>query len=80
MVIDWANKKIQIRTPQLQHLLKEIHRLLSFLETISLKHIYRELNTEADLLSKLVLAVPPGNIETKDFRGGQSVRHFSEQI
>ena len=52
MVVDWANGRNNIRAPLLQHLLTEIQNLKDQIGRISCAHIYRELNEEADILSK----------------------------
>ena len=65
MVVDWVNKKIQINAPHLQQLLNAIRRLLESVSSLMISHIYRELNTKADRLSKLTLLVEPGKLETK---------------
>ena len=66
MTIYWANGKIQINTPHLQHLLKAIREQMVAFETISFNYIYRELNSEADKLSKMALALPSGLMEVKE--------------
>ena len=66
MTIDWANGKIQINSPHIQHLLKMIREKMVAFETISFKHIYRELNSEAEKLSKMALALPPNLMEVKE--------------
>ena len=52
MVIDWENGKKNIRAPHLQHLLDEIQNLKDHFGGGIFSHIYRELNSEADTLSK----------------------------
>ena len=64
MVVDWVNKKIQIYSPHLQQLLNAIRRLLEFFTGFRISHIYRELNMEADGLSKQALLLVPCNLET----------------
>ena len=49
MTIDWANVKIQINAPHIQHLLKTIREQKVAFETISFKHIYRELNPKVEV-------------------------------
>ena len=55
MVVDWVNWKIQINAPHLQQLLSAIRKLLEFFTGFRISHIYRELNMEADGLSKQAL-------------------------
>ena len=66
MVVDWVNKKIQINAPHLQQLLNAIRRLLEFFTGFIISHIYRELNLEADGLSKQALLLDLGNLETEE--------------
>ena len=69
MVVDWVNRKIQINAPHLKQLLNAIRRLLEFFIGFSISHIYRELNMEADGLSKLALFLDLGKIETEEILG-----------
>ena len=76
VVIDWANEKSTIRAPHLQHLLAEIQTLkLSFI-WISFGHVYRELNMEANALSKEALAYQPDLMETEEVLDGTSTMHY----
>ena len=69
IVVDWVNRRNQINDPHLQQLLNAIRRLLGLFSRFSITHIYRELNSEAERLSKLALLLEPGKIETEDFAG-----------
>ena len=60
MVVDWENRRNNIRAPHLQHLLAEIQKLKAQFGRISFAHIYRELSEEADTLSKQALTFQPG--------------------
>ena len=73
MTIDWANGHLQINAPHLQHLLRAIRDQMSNFESISFQHVYRELNVEADKLSKLALMLPPGLMEVKEYVDNQLV-------
>ena len=66
MVVDWVNRKIQINAPHLQQLLRAIKRLLGIFTSFRITHIYRELNMEADGLSKLAFLLDPDNLETEE--------------
>lgn len=77
MVIDWANGKSQIKAPQLQYVLSEIKDVLTSFVSVSFTHIYRELNEEADILSKMALALQPGVLIEEEFRDGQLVEFFT---
>ena len=78
MTIDWTNGKIQINAPHLQHLLKTIRKQMVSFETISFKHIYREVNFEADKLSKMALALPLplGLMEVKEISNDHIVNQY----
>ena len=66
MVVYWVNKKIQINAPHLKQLLNAIRRLLESFSNLMISHIYRELNMEADRLSKITLLLEPGKLETEE--------------
>ena len=55
VVINWLNKTQKCRNASLDVLYEETCRSLSFFESISFKHVYREHNEEADKLSKVGL-------------------------
>ena len=74
MVVDWVNRKIQINAPHLQQLLKAIRRLLEFFTRFRITHMYRELNMEADGLSKLALLLYLGNLDTEEIK--ENYQHF----
>ena len=76
MVIDWENRKMQIKAPHLQHLLRVIKVQKASFETISFTHIYRELNIEADKLSKVALALHPGLMEVREIKDEQIENHL----
>ena len=67
LTIDWENDNLQINAPHLQHLLKEIRSQLENFNSTSFQHIYRELNEDADKLSKDALLLPPGIMLIKDY-------------
>ena len=70
VVIDWENGRNTIRVPYLQHFLTEIHNLKALFRRISFAHIYRELNEEADSLSKQALAYQPRLMEIEEIIEG----------
>ena len=45
-------------------------------ESITFHHIYRELNSEADKLSKMALALPPSLMEVKEIVNNQTVNQY----
>ena len=69
VVINWMNKTQKCRIDSLDALYEETTQSLSFFETISFTHVYRERNKEADKLSKKGLTLHWGEwkiLETKD--------------
>ena len=68
MVVDWVNNKIQIKAPHLQQILRAIRRLLDHFSTLNITHVYRELNMEANSLSKLALLLSLGHMETEEVK------------
>ena len=68
MVVDWVNKKIQINAPHLQQLLRAIRRILDIFSGLRITHVYRELNMEADNLSKFAMLLAPGHLETEEVK------------
>ena len=69
VVINWMNKTQKCRIASLDALYEETTRSLSFFETISFTHVYKERNKEADKLSKKGLTLHWGEwniLETKD--------------
>ena len=76
MTIDWENGKIQINAPHLQNLSKTIREQMEAFESISFEHIYRELNSEADKLSKKALTLPLGLMEVKEIINNQILNQY----
>ena len=69
VVINWINKTQKCRIASLDALYEETTRSLSFFETISFTHVYREQNKEVDKLSKIGLTLQWGEwkiLETRD--------------
>ena len=76
MTIYWENKKIHINSPHLQHLLKTLREQMVSFESITFHHIYKELNSKADKVSKIALALRLGLMEAKEIVNSQTVNHF----
>ena len=76
MTIDWANERIEINAPHIQHLLRIVREQILSFESIIFHRIYIELNSEADKLSKLSLALPPGIMEVKELVNDQLVNQY----
>ena len=80
LLIDWEKGKSIIIEPHLQHKLNEIPSLRSSFELVSFSHIYRELNSEADMLSKLALAIQPRVIEVEEDNNEQITESFYNDL
>ena len=76
LTIDWENGQLQINALHLQHLLRAIRSQMENFESISFQHIYRELNEEADKLSKEALLLPPGLMMIKDYENNLLVNQY----
>ena len=53
VIIDWAKGDSSLHSLRLGHWASKVHKLISSFRNISFLHVYREYNTEANLLSKL---------------------------
>ena len=76
MTIYWENGKMQINIPHIQHLLRQIRDQIQNFDTISFQHIYKEINVEADKLSKEALLLPPGIMEVKEYAENLLVNQY----
>ena len=61
VIISWVNKKYFLNAPLLSHWCDEILSLLQLVPLVTINHIYREHNQQADILSKQALMLPPGH-------------------
>ena len=66
VVVDWALQHTQIMAPHLQAILRSILSPFPKFQQLSFKHVYRELNTEVDALSKQALTLPLGTLTIMD--------------
>ena len=74
VVINWINKIQRCKISTLDTLYEEINMILSFFESISFKHVYREWNTDLDQSSKDRLNLQWGHwkiMEIKDIEAKQ---------
>ena len=61
VVINWLNKTQKCKIATLDALYEETTRSLSFFESISFKHVYRDRNADVDKLSKAGLTFKWGH-------------------
>lgn len=71
IVIEWVNDKIRCRNIFLAPLLEEIRRLKRTMEATSFAHIYRERNSEVDLLSKAGMELKVGDLQVSKEKDGE---------
>jgi hypothetical protein len=76
VAIDWENGLVQLQVVRLQPLLVQIHSFLSYLEWSSFSHIYKELNTLVDELSKEALELEEGAFIFQEYFEG----HLCEEM
>ena len=72
-VIEWAQERNTIQAPHLQNFLRIIQSMLPCFAALNFNHVYREFNSEADILSKQALAIQPGIIQGEIFDEGDSI-------
>ena len=64
-LLSGQQEKNTIRSPHMQNYLKAICALQPSFEVVNFSHIYREFNTNVDILSKEALAIQPGILKGK---------------
>ena len=74
MVIEWENKRLQIKAPRLQHLFLEITRQIEGFAYISFIHVYQELNEKVYALSESSLVLVPGTIVEEEHNERLNIR------
>lgn len=70
VVIDWANRRVQIQVVKLQPLLNHNRNIMDEFEWSSFNHVYRKLNEIADGLSKEALELDPGSFIVQEYFDG----------
>ena len=68
-----GSRKKHHSSAHLQNLLRIIRTKLPCFEALNFNHVYREFNSEVDILSKQALAIQPGIIEGEIFDEGDSI-------
>ena len=68
VIINWINKIQKCRNTSLNALFEEVSRLLANFEYLSLKHVYKEWNMEADILSKARINLEWGSCKIADIK------------
>ena len=60
VIISWVNRLASLNAPHLSHQCDDILSLLQHVPPVTIKHIYREHNQQANGLSKQALLLDPG--------------------
>ena len=66
-IVEWAKGSYKLHTIQLSHWINRTKILIEHFQDTTFSHIYRELNTKADGLSKLAIGVSMNSIEWAKF-------------
>ena len=75
VIINWANRISSLDSPNLSHWCKDIRSLIHLFSPLTLTHIYREHNQQADYLSKKSLGLDPGIGFFSEFMNGMIMDH-----
>ena len=80
VIINWANRTASLDSPSLSHWCNDIRSLMLNFSRLTLKHIYREHNQQADCLSKKALVLDPGFGNFTEFMEGMVINHGNFQL
>lgn len=78
-IIDSASKNVTIHYIYLQQWGNGVREAKNDFDSISYQHIFRELNVEADSLSKKALKLQPERLFLEEFKEARSISSFSIQ-
>lgn len=73
-IIDWAMGKVVLSSIFLNHWIDRVKELINFFNGIYFRHIYRELNKDADRLSKLAIGHMTSNMLVEEYVDGVYIR------
>ena len=79
-IMEWEKCSYHLQTIQLLHQINRAKILIDHFRHTTFSHIYRELNTEADGLSKLAIGVDMDSIEWEKFDGITPIEQGSINI
>ena len=74
VIINWAMGEAQVKSLELHHWLENTKSLMKDFSFLSFNHVYRELNLEADTLSKIDLGKMDGRLYFSHFSAGSCYR------
>ena len=60
VIVDWLKGQVDLKVAALENWKDRTKETANWFRNLSVSHIYREDNNEADSLSKLALHMPPG--------------------
>ena len=66
-IVEWACNQRPFQSISLHHWSLQVWKLIDDSLTLSIIHVYRELNTQADLLSKQAMGMDPDFIHWKEY-------------
>ena len=75
VIINWAKGTATLSPPELHHWCRETRKLCSCFLELSFCHIYRELNQQADRISKTAISLAPGFGSYSEFFDGLLASH-----
>ena len=80
VIINWANKLSSLDSPSLKHWCEDIRSLIQIFSPLTLNHIYREHNQQADSLSNKALVLDPSIGNFSEFMEGMISDHGNFQL
>ena len=75
VIISWVNRIASLNPPNLSHWCDDIQTLLQLVPPLTIKHIYREHNQQADSLSKKALSLDTGFGNYLEFENDMNIDH-----
>ena len=66
-IVEWSCNRQSFQSISLHHWSLQVQKLIDDSLTLSIIHVYRELNTQADLLSKQAVGMDLGFIHWKEY-------------
>jgi len=80
VIIDWYNHKAVIHSIILQPWCRSIQHINKHFTNVSVQHLYRELNEDADSLSKRGIGGQTGILHFEELQGSTIIRSGHNQI
>jgi hypothetical protein len=81
VIIDWLSNKSRLQVSALEGWKTRIKDLIKCFQSINFHHIYKNFNSEADVLSKQALGEPEGHISyVRWLMGLKAPGRFSKSI